>query len=53
MALELGIAHASGTWHGHLTPLGHLIVFVTNWVAAKDIDAILPGTLISRRRVSF
>ena len=45
MAPELGIAHGSGIRDCHF---GTLIVFVTNGVAVRDLDMMLPGNVISR-----
>ena len=45
MAPELGIAHGSEIRDCHF---GAFIVFVTNGVAMRDLDMMLPGNFISR-----
>ena len=63
MVPELGIAHGSGirdspvtpNWglpmapeFGIANPFWTFIVFVTNGVAMRDLDMLLPGNVISR-----
>ncbi len=53
MALHLGIAHAPDLGIVHGSGIGDchfwaFIVFVTNGVAMRDLDMMLPGNVISR-----
>ena len=53
MAPELGIAHGSRIRDCHFWTFIGFVTFVTNGVAMRDLDMMLPGNCISRRCESF